>query len=129
MDQTLSSLYVAPSDKGGRGIFSSEYIPKGALIETCPVISMPQKARQQLDETKLHDYYFIWGEKDQKCAIVLGYGSLYNHDYHPNAEYEPNYDRDELVFYALQDIQPEEEITVNYSGDPDGKIQFWFQNK
>ena len=127
MPQTQSLLYIGPSEKGGRGVFSTNFISKGTLIETCPVISMPKQARIKLDQTKLHDYYFIWGAEDQKCALVLGYGSLYNHDYQPNAEYEPDYQNDRLSFYARQDIKPGEEITVNYSGDPTGNIPLWFE--
>lgn len=129
MLQTLSSLYIDTSKKGGRGVFTSELIPAGSLIEVCPVISMPKETRQLLDKTKLHDYYFIWGASDEKCAIVLGFGSIYNHDYEPNAEYEPDFEQDTLTFYALKDIQPGEEITVNYSGDPGGRIDLWFENK
>lgn len=129
MPRTQSLLYIDSSAKGGRGVFSTKFITKGALIETCPVISMPKKARLKLDQTRLHDYYFIWGESDQRCALVLGYGSLYNHDYQPNAEYEPDYERDVLRFYARRDILAGEEITVNYSGDPDGNIPLWFESR
>lgn len=127
MSQNPAHLYIGPSPRGGRGVFSRAFISQGTLIETCPVISMPEKARAQLDQTLLHDYYFIWGENDQRCALVLGYGSLYNHDYQPNAEYEPDYQQDLLSFYARQNIHPGEEITVNYSGDPEGEIPLWFE--
>jgi SET domain-containing protein len=48
---------------------------------------------------------------------ALGYGSLYNHSYHPNARYD---DRGEqtMVFTAIQDIAPGDEITVNYNAEP-----------
>ncbi|HKK73679.1 MAG TPA: SET domain-containing protein [Saprospiraceae bacterium] len=127
MQQSQSLIIIGPSKKGGRGVFSTAFISKGTLIETCPVISMPKQARSKLDQTMLHDYYFIWGEADQRCALVLGYGSLYNHDYQPNAEYEPDYQHDLLSFYARQDIKAGEEITVNYSGDPAGDMNLWFK--
>lgn len=127
MPQNQALLFIGPSEKGGRGVFSTSGISKGTLIETCPVISMPKGARSQLDQTRLHDYYFIWGEADQQCALVLGYGSLYNHDFQPNAEYEPDYQQDLLSFYARKDIKAGEEITVNYSGDPAGNMALWFK--
>ena len=126
MQQSLSTLFVAPSQLGGRGFFTTTAIPKGSLIEISPVIVMPGKDRPQIDQTKLHDYYFIWGEKDDQCAIVLGYGSLYNHAYHPNAEYAPDFKKQTLDFYALRPIKAGEEITVNYAGDPEGRIDLWF---
>lgn len=122
-------MHVGPSPRGGRGVFTSEPIPKGALIEISPVIVLPGRDRPRIDGTKLHDYYFIWGEKDDKCAIVLGYGSLYNHAYQPNAEYTPDYEQRTLDFYALRDIGAGEEITVNYSGDPAGEMEVWFDLK
>ena len=129
MLSTIPSLYVAPSQKGGRGVFTSASIPRGTKIESSPVIVLPEKDRSKVHATLLHDYYFIWGEKDDKCAIVLGYGSIYNHQYEPNAEYEPDFIKNTLHFYALRDIKAGEEITVNYSGDPEGKIDLWFEQK
>ena len=127
--QVLPSLYIASSRLGGKGVFTAASIDKGSLIEVSPVLVLPRKERQLIDETRLHDYYFIWGKNDRKCAIVLGYGSLYNHAYSPNAQYKPDFEGDTLDFYALRDIDPGEEITVNYSGDPDGKRAVWFEVK
>jgi len=127
MQQVLPALFVGPSERGGRGVFTSKPIPKGSIIEVSPVIVLPGKDRTHLDKTQLHDYYFIWGEKDDHCALVLGYGSLYNHDFEPNAEYRPDFEGATLDFYALQDIPAGTEVTVNYSGDPGGRIELWFE--
>lgn len=125
--QAIPSLYIAHSSLGGRGVFTAADIPEGSVIEVCPVIAMPVRDRAFLDETDLYDYYFIWGENDNQCAIVLGYGSLYNHAYEPNAQYAADYDGDTLNFYALQDIAAGEEITVNYNGDPREHTALWFK--
>ncbi len=127
MQQILSGIFVAPSPLGGRGVFTSEDIPEGSLIEISPVIVLPARDIPHIHATKLHDYYFIWGKKDRKCAIVLGYGSIYNHSYEPNAEYVPDYENKTLDFFALRDIKAGEEITVNYSGDPEGEKEVWFR--
>jgi hypothetical protein len=129
MQQSRPSLFIAPSPLGGRGVFTAEPIPAGSIIEICPVLVLPLKDRTHLDQTKLHDYYFIWGEEDNQCAIVLGFGSLYNHAYEPNAEYAPDFGSSTLDFYALQTIAAGTEITVNYSGDPSGRIELWFDEK
>ncbi len=125
--QRIESLFVAHSPLGGRGVFTAADIPAGALIEICPVIAMPGSHRQYLDQTGLYDYYFIWGEKDDECAIVLGFGSLYNHNYEPNAEYGPSFESGFLHFFALRDIKAGEEITVNYNGDPNDQDELWFE--
>lgn len=125
--QVIPSLYVAQSSLGGKGVFTGAPIAKDSLIEMSPVIVMPKVDSLYLDETKLHDYYFIWGEKDQFCAIILGFGSMYNHAFKPNAQYQPDYHNETLDFYALRDIEAGEEITVNYNGDPNSKRDVWFR--
>ena len=127
--QVLPSIYIAESNLGGRGVFSNLEIEEGTLIEVSPVIVIPPNEVEHIHATKLHDYYFIWGQNDDKCAIVLGYGSLYNHAYKPNAEYFPDFKKDTLSFYALKDISVGEEITVNYSGTPSDQKEFWFDVK
>lgn len=125
--QAVPSLYVTESPLGGRGVFTALPIPKGSVIEICPVIAMPIAEKALLDNTALYDYYFIWGDEDDQCAIVLGYGSLYNHAYEPNAQYAPDYAGNTLDFYALRDIEAGEEITVNYNGDPKEHTELWFE--
>lgn len=126
--QAVPSLFIAPSLLGGRGVFTAAPIPEGALIETCPVLVLPGAEKTFLDQSKLHDYYFIWGHDDELCALALGYGSLYNHAYTPNAWYQADYDNEAMDFYALREIASGEEITINYSGEPDGRMELWFED-
>ena len=51
-------------------------------------------------------------------ALALGYGSLYNHSYNPNARYD-DVGRQIKEYSALRDIQRGEEITINYNGAED----------
>jgi SET domain-containing protein len=59
-------------------------------------------------------------------AVALGYGSLYNHSYQPNARYDDESGKTK-VFSALRDIAPGEEIVVNYNGVPEDKTPVWFK--
>ena len=124
--QQIPSLYIMDSDLGGRGVFSSSPIPKGSIIEIAPVIIIPGDQRPILDQTIIHDYYFIWGQDDQQVALLLGNGSIYNHSFTPNAEYRPDFEGQTMSFYAIDDIAAGVEITVNYNGNPEGKGKFWF---
>lgn len=84
----LSFIYIAESPLGGRGVFTTEFIPVGTLIEIAPVIVLAEQDLKLIhDHTILHDYYFLWTDDGKSAAIALGYGSLYNHSYMPNAEY------------------------------------------
>lgn len=129
MSQKIPSLYVAPSKIGGRGVFTTQKIPKGSIIEVCPVIVTPKKQLKHLDKTELYNYYFQWGDDYEDGAFILGYGSLYNHSYKPNAHYLADFEMGTVDFFALKDIAAGEEIFTNYNGDPKNKNKLWFDVK
>jgi SET domain-containing protein len=112
------------ADKG-RGVFTDSPISKDTLIERCPVIEIPALQSGHIDVTVLYDYYFGWGQDNQEIAIALGYGSLYNHSFSPNAVYVKNLSEQTIDYVALRDIEPGEEILVNYNGDPDNHSTLW----
>ena len=68
------------------------------------------------------DIFFEWG---RGTVAPLGFGSLYNHSYEPNARYEDC--RADQVFVAIRDIADGEEITVNYNGEPGDRSPVWFE--
>ena len=127
--QRLPFLYIAPSPLGGRGVFTGKHIPNISLIELCPVIVVPEKDVPLIHESHLHDYYFLWGEDEEQCAIALGFGSLYNHSYDPNAEYIIDLEQQTIDFVSIREIQAGEEILVNYNGDPEDQSAVWFDGK
>ena len=96
----------------GRGVFARVFIPAGTLIEKVPLITVTW---DHISESELQHYVYAWTKK--QTVVALGYGSLYNHSYTPNARYEDANPRTKL-FFALRDIQPGEEIVVNYNSDP-----------
>lgn len=123
----MDHIVVKNTEKYGRGVFALRSFIKGELIEAAPVIAMPPSQRQYIEKTKLLDYFFNWGEANDDPAICLGYGSLYNHSYSPNAKFINNLDNNTIDFYALQDIQVGDEITINYNGDPECLSELWFE--
>ena len=111
----------------GRGVFATRDIKKGEVIEQSPVIFLEGEARM-LKSSELYNYFFL-SEDKQSVAIALGYGSIYNHSYEPNATYEKQFDDELIVFIAIKDIAADEEITVNYNyGDPDDKSPLWISS-
>lgn len=127
--QKAGILYITESSLGGRGVFTAAPITEGSLIEICPVIVLSGEDRNHLDQTELYNYYFLWGEEEEGCAIVLGYGSLYNHSFHPNARYLADFADENFHFVTIKDIEAGEEITVNYNGDPSIQKKIWFKTK
>ncbi len=128
MSQRIPYLYIASSNIDERGVFSSESIPKGSVIEICAVIIIPKEEMEDLKKTALYNYYFDWDEEEHNGAIALGYGSLYNHAYQPNAEYVLDYNMNTITFYAYKNIEVGEEITINYNGDPANQAKVWFDS-
>jgi len=122
---TQSDAVVVKRVKGkGRGVFARRPIRKGEVIETCPVLVLTDaEYADGLARTALANYCFAWGKG--KVALALGFGSLYNHSYRPNARYLDVGPRTK-EFTALRDIAPGEEITVNYNGNPRGRAKVWF---
>jgi uncharacterized protein len=123
----LPFLYVAEAGPSGRGVFSSEDIEAGTLIEVSPVIVMSGDDRKHLDQTLLHDYIFEWGHDQQQCCMALGYVPLYNHAALSNCEYEMDFDHALIGIRTVRDIKAGEELSINYNGDWDDTRPVWFQ--
>lgn len=114
-----------------RGMFASRNIKKGETVERCPLILIPYKsAKERLSRhplgNKIDSYYYEWDNK-QWC-LPLGYAMLYNHSHTPSMQYNFDYRNTLLNYVAIRDIQKDEELTVNYNGDPKDKtpIDEWF---
>lgn len=107
----------------GRGVFASRAIAAGALIEAAPVIIVPPAQRSALDQTILHDYYFLWdGQGGEICAAVaLGFVSLCNHSRRPSARVRPNRADRTLDLSAITPIAAGTEITIDYN------CPLWFE--
>src|SRR3954465_6648043 len=106
----------------GRGVFARRLIRRGESIERVPMLVLP--AGQSEGGSVVSDYCFAWGRGT--VALALGYGSLYNHSYRPNARYD-DVGPQAKEFTALRDIQPGEEIVVNYNGNPRSRTAVWFE--
>ncbi len=124
--QRKPGLYIAHSHGRGRGVFTIEDISEGDLIEVCPIIKIPKRELPIIHKTILHDYYFLWGEDLEDCAIALGYGSMYNHELHPNANFILDIENETIDIEAVKDIKAGEEITLNYHGEPGDESDLWF---
>jgi len=122
--QASTSIEVKRVPGKGRGVFATEMIPEGTVFERVPVIVMPaEEILESTDDCVLANYVFDWGKGT--VALALGYGSLYNHSYSPNARYDDK-GRQTKIFTSLCDIAAGEEITVNYNGHEDDQSPVGF---
>jgi uncharacterized protein len=125
----LPFLFIAPASKMGRGVFTSEDIDAGTIVEIAPVIVMSKEERVLLDKTLLHDYIFEWGGEKEQCCMALGYVPVYNHSYKSNCEYEMDFETELIQIKTIRPIKADEELCINYNGTWDDNKPLWFDAK
>lgn len=123
------ALYIGSGGDKGRGVFSKEKIPAGTLVEVSPVVVMSGEERKLLDQTRLHDYIFEWGEDRSRCCMALGYTAVYNHSFLSNCEYEMDFENGLIRIRTVREVKVGEELFVNYNGDWNNDKLLWFDAK
>ena len=114
-------ICVKNSPVHGLGIFATEKIIGGELIEECPILSLPMKFGET--SSLFIDYRFNWpsgSSQWEEQVVALGFASLYNHSESPNAYWFSNYEKRTFSFVSSRDIEPGEEIFVWY-----GDVNYW----
>lgn len=123
----VSRVKVKTTRQKGRGVFANCRIRRGEIIEIAPVIVLSRREASLFKKLRrLCSFCYCWGASGNQTAFVLGFGALYNHSYSPNADHNPLTKRNTMVFRALRDIAPGEEITHNYNGSPNDKSPIRF---
>jgi uncharacterized protein len=123
----LPQLFIAPTDRKGRGVYTSKRIPANTIIEISPVIVLSPKERKAIEETKLYNYIFEWGNSNRQGAMGLGYISLYNHSYNANCEYDMDYENLIMTIKTVKPVKKGSELCINYNATPDDKTAIWFE--
>ena len=96
----------------GRGVIATEDIAEGETIEVCPILELGAGDTGGL----LNDYTVALADGSAGVALLLGYGSLYNHSDEPNAEYVVE-ESDAYSFVATREIAAGEQITISYGAE------------
>lgn len=116
---------VADIPNKGRGLCTDFFIKEGAIVEVSPAIITEKCDEEHISNTVLDNYWYVWDADKGQSAFALGCGSLFNHSYDPNCKYTRNFESKEIIFTAIRDIQPGDELTINYmQGYPNEKV--WF---
>jgi hypothetical protein len=124
--KSKGNTYVKRVKGKGRGVFAKRDIEEGQVIEMCPVLVFSKGEGRHLKKTNMHNYHFDW--KKGGSALLLGFGSLYNHDDDPNAEMLHDMTKRVSDVIALRDIDAHEEITIDYTGG-DPEVEVWFDQE
>src|SRR6184192_219991 len=96
----MLKMEVRGTRSKGRGVFALVKFAPGEVIEAVPVILIPAREWPHIEPTVLALYIYNFGPtaEQEHAAIALGYGSLYNHSYRPNAKYIKDWDRQTYLF-------------------------------
>jgi uncharacterized protein len=124
-----NNIYIAQSKipQGGRGVFARTKITEGETIERCPIIEIPKGDRASLRESILVTYFYFFGKSKERVLLALGFGSIYNHSYTPNAAYKIKPKEKTIEFICIKNIHKDEEITVNYVQGTPHHDPLWFE--
>lgn len=123
----IPGLYIHSEEERNRGVYCSQDIQSDDIIEVCPIIIIPTKDVPIIHQTAIHDYYFMW--QDNKAAIALGFGSLYNHAHKPNAKTILDYNTNEIIIQAISNIQAGDQIFISYNDGLQKESGLWFDVK
>jgi uncharacterized protein len=105
----------------GRGIRAGRPFGEGQIVDTAPVVVVPAREWALVEQTDLGRFCFVWDDEKGSVAVALGRCSLFNHSYTPNVRAEKIFAGKLMRFYALRDVEPGEELTINYNGDVDSR--------
>lgn len=123
MDRPKESLFVHPSIyvmpcEYGMGVFADAFIPKDTMLEECHWIKYK---REECTSPTINDYvYEVSDDPDAEDenkgynALVLGFGSIYNHSFENNAHYLFDEERNVFVYQSIKDILAGEQIFISY---------------
>jgi len=107
---------IGDAGSKGRGIFAVVPIERGEAVEVAPALKIPVADIDAVNSTFLAYYSFL--QRDGLELIGLGYISLYNHSFEPNATFVlmPR----AIMITALRRIAEGEEISFDYGWTDDG---------
>ena len=115
-----TKIYVDKSPIHGWGVFASQDIETGEIIEEVPVLELPINKGEVT--SLLIDYRFNWpqGVEWDKQVVGLGFASLYNHSNDANAYWVSDLEKNTFKFISNKKITSGDEIFIWY-----GDVNYW----
>ena len=105
---SIDGVEIQNSPISGKGCFATKNIEKGSLIEKGPFIAI---YKEQVGNRLMN---IVFGLDNHSSAILLGWGSIYNHSDLNNSDWDLNANDNYFTIIANRDIDEGEEITVSY---------------
>lgn len=127
------NVIVSLYEDMGRGLTNLTSIGLGEFIMQCELLVLSPSDTLLANVTDLKHYTFKYSN-DQDC-LVLGLGEIFNHSDTPNVKYElQNFiqngvSRKVMVFSAIRDIAPGEQLFIDYGADTIVNTQDYINNE
>ncbi|KAL6703212.1 hypothetical protein ACN47E_010074 [Coniothyrium glycines] len=120
--ERCAHLVIKSDTPKGRGVFATENIPSGTVIDICPVLLLGiQENKDHIEQTSLFHYTYNWpivnqnGEPNVTQAVIFGLGSMFNHSTQgQNVGWLRDSKRLIITYRALRDIARGEELCISY---------------
>lgn len=118
-----SGLVIKSTPSKGRGVFTSQLIPSGTVIDICSVLVLdPYENIRHIEHTSLYHYTYNWplsgsdrSSPGKTQAVVFGLGSMFNHSTEDqNVGFTRDVEKQVVMYRALRDIHPGEELCISY---------------
>lgn len=87
---------------------------KDEIIDVCPFLSFPQSSSESIPVFSNYTFCYPRSNNWTTHALVMGYGSYYNHSEIPSVNWITDENNKTFKFFALRDIEIGEELFINY---------------
>jgi len=118
----LIKTTIGPSKIHGTGLFAAEFIPKGTIFWRFDPKTDEAYTREEaeaLPEPKRSDilslYHTYISKKTGRYVLATGNSKFMNHSDSPNTTSMYNKSSPEDIGITLKDIEPGEEMTIDYN--------------
>ena len=116
-------LEVKKSSIHGYGVFASDDIKQGEILEECHFMSIPYDHNivNNLPEIKnILNFPFLFPiDNPTELAWPFGNGCIYNSSKNNNADWSTDIHRRLFIYKAIKDIKKGQEICTNYQNNLD----------
>jgi SET domain-containing protein len=110
-------------------VFATQNIASGTIVDICPVLILSHEHNKHVAQSSLYHYSYNWpvAEVDGRTtihqAIIFGLGSMFNHSSSTqNVVWRRDLLGEVVVYTAIRDIQPGEELCISYGSN------LWFKD-
>ena len=111
----LASVCVRQSDTHGLGVFATAAIEADTVVEHAPVLDTMVRMTRRRPYPDMHRYSYTWPAHPYVQFMAAGFATMYNDGHRCcNVRWELDMDCRRLSFYAIRDIEPGEELTIDY---------------